>query len=70
MWYGKCVYLVEFASGLIRDMPRKLRDAFDEIRLDNTPLAIFEFIMSCKIMLREFKVELKILKKEQDNDNG
>lgn len=70
MWYGKCVYLVEFTSGLIRDMPRKLGDAFDEIRLDNTPLAIFEFIMSCKIMLKEFKAELKILKKEQANDNG
>lgn len=66
----KCVYLVEVANGLIQDMPRKFRDAFVEISLDNSPLEVFEFIISCKIMLREFRVELELLKKARANESG
>lgn len=68
MWYGKCVQLVEFTNGLIQDMPRKLRDAFDEMNHDNTPTTIFDFIMSCRIMIKDFRVELELLKKARSND--
>lgn len=68
MWYEKCTYLVVFANGQIQDMSRKLRDAFNEMSPDNTHLAIFKFIISFEIMMKEFRIVLEFLKKAQANN--
>lgn len=67
MWYRKCVQVVELAIDLIRDMPLKPRDAFDDMKLDNTPPDIFYFI---RIMLKDLQAKIKLVKKAQADDNG
>lgn len=69
MWYVKCVYLVEFANGLKKGLPWMLRDVFDKMNPDNTPSAVFKFIMFCKIMSMELKAELELLKKVHANNS-
>lgn len=53
--------LVEFCNWEAEDMPWKLRDAVEELKEDNTHLAIISFIMLCKELLRRFKKELEEL---------
>lgn len=70
MWYEKCTYQVEFSHGLIQDMPRNLRDIFDEMSPENTPPLVFEFMISCIILLEDFRAKLDLLKKARANNSG
>lgn len=70
MWHGKCVQVVEFSNGLIRDMSLKLRDSFDDMTLDNTPPVVFNFTIFCGIMIKDLQDDLELLKKAQTNDSG
>lgn len=42
--------------------PLKLRDAFEDMKLGNTPLAIFDFIIFCRLMIKDLQAELELLK--------
>lgn len=60
--------MVEFTYGLLQDMPRKLKDAFDYMSPDNTPPTIFNFIIFYIVMIKEIQTKLELLKKDQANN--
>lgn len=54
--------VVELSNNLLQDMPRKLRDVFEDMTHENTPPVVFDFIIFCRMMIKELKVELELLK--------
>lgn len=51
-------------------MPLKLRDAFEDITPENTPLVVFDFIILCRLMIKDLQEKLDQLKKVKANDSG
>lgn len=70
LWYRKCIQVIDFSNDLVMDMPLKLRDAFNDMTPNNTPPIVFDFIIFCRITIRDLQAELKPLKKAQADDNG
>lgn len=49
-------------------MPMKLRGAFDDMTPENTHPFVFDFIIFCRVMIKELQDELELLKKARANN--
>lgn len=62
-WYDKCVEVVKLANDILRTFPLRLDNALENMTYKNVPLVVFDFIILCKAMLKNLKVELELLKR-------
>ncbi|KAI5402269.1 hypothetical protein KIW84_050040 [Lathyrus oleraceus] len=53
--------LVGFCNWAAKEFPWRLRDAIEELKEDNTPPAIINFVLLCKGLLKRFNEELEEL---------
>jgi chromosome segregation ATPase len=62
-WKTDFSNLAEFANNVVRDIPRMHKKAYAAMFPDNTPPAVFNFVESCGVMLREFRASLDAARK-------
>lgn len=62
-WYEKCVEVIKLANDILRTFPLRLDNALENMTYENVPLVVFDFIILCKAMLKNLKVELELLKR-------
>ncbi|KAK2351445.1 hypothetical protein QL285_097261 [Trifolium repens] len=62
-WKTDFSNLAEFANNVVRDIPRMHKKAYVAMFPDNTPPAVFNFVESCGVMLREFRASLDAARK-------
>jgi ADP-ribose pyrophosphatase YjhB (NUDIX family) len=62
-WKADFSNLAGFANNVVRDIPRMHKKAYAAMFLDNTPPAVFSFVESCGVMLREFRASLDAARK-------
>ncbi|WJX25239.1 hypothetical protein P8452_14301 [Trifolium repens] len=62
-WKADFSNLAGFANNVVRDIPRIHKKAYAAMFPDNTPPAVFNFVESCGVMLREFRASLDAARK-------
>ncbi|WJX71853.1 hypothetical protein P8452_55799 [Trifolium repens] len=64
-WKAEFSNLAEFANNVVRGIPSMHKKAYAVMMPNNTPTAVFNFVESCEIMLKEFKASLDAARKEK-----
>jgi archaellum component FlaC len=62
-WKTEFSNLAGFANNVVRGIPRMHQEAYAVMFPDNTPTAVFNFVESCGVMLREFRASLDAARK-------
>jgi chromosome segregation ATPase len=62
-WKAEFSNLAEFANNVVRGIPSMHKRASAVMFPNNTPIAVFNFVESCGIMLKEFKASLDAARK-------
>ncbi|PNY04817.1 hypothetical protein L195_g001247 [Trifolium pratense] len=62
-WKSKFSNLAGFANNVVWRIPKIHRRAYAVMHPNNTPAAVFDFVESCEVMLRNFKASLEEARK-------
>ena len=62
-WFVKCEEVDKLANYLIHVIPKRIKRFYDDVTYENTPHAIFNFILFCQDMVHVLREELEHLKK-------
>lgn len=61
---------MDLANSLLHTFPMRLRDAFEEMTPENTPLIVYDLIIFPKHMVRDLEDKLTHIKEVQRASSG
>lgn len=69
-WFTKYEQVADLANSLLRTLPLRLRDYFEEMTSEDTPPIIYDFIIFYRQMVKDLREELGYLKEVRSAASG